>query len=101
MDERMAPEVRLAALAAHLAARKLDVDLGPDGLRVTNPQVKGCCAKNAADTVSCRPRDEDAGSLWYFTSWGEPIAPADRVTEAAVFVLGRLAAKEERWPRGP
>lgn len=96
MDERMAPEVRLAALAAHLAARKLDVDLGPDGLRVTNPQVKGCCAKNAADTVSCRPRDEDAGSLWCFTSWGEPIAPADRVTEAAVFVLGRLAAKEER-----
>ncbi|WP_171064336.1 hypothetical protein [Actinomadura soli] len=48
----MTPDVRLAALAAHLAARKL------------------------------------------FTSWGEPIAPADRVIEAAVFVLGYLG--EER-----
>lgn len=92
----MTPEVRLAALAAHLAARKLDVDLGPAGLRVANPQVKSCCAGNAADTISCRSRDEDAARLWYYTSWGEPIAPADRVTDAAVFVLGYLAAGEER-----
>ncbi|TDC86726.1 hypothetical protein [Actinomadura sp. 7K507] len=96
MDEAMTPEVRLAALAAHLAARKLDVDLGPAGLRVTNPQVKGCCAKNTADTISCRFRGEDADRLWYFTSWGEPIAPADRVTDAAVFVLGYLAEREEQ-----
>ncbi|TDB93552.1 hypothetical protein [Actinomadura sp. 7K534] len=96
MDERRTPEVRLAALAAHLAARKLDVDLSAAGLRVTNPQVKGCCAKNAADTVSCRPREEDAAALWFFTSWGEPIAPADRLTDAAVAVLGYLAAREER-----
>lgn len=96
MDERTTPETRLAALAAHLSARKLDVDLGPEGLRVTNPQVKGCCAKNAADTISCRLRDEDAGVLWFFTSWGEPIAPADRVTDAAVAVLGYLAVREER-----
>ncbi|TDC62428.1 hypothetical protein E1200_25770 [Actinomadura sp. GC306] len=92
----MTPELRLAALAAHLTARKLDVDLSAAGLRVTNPQVKGCCAQNAADTISCRPRAEDAGALWFFTSWGEPIAPADRLTEAAVFVLGYLAAREER-----
>ncbi|TDE34996.1 hypothetical protein [Actinomadura sp. 6K520] len=92
----MTPEVRLAALAAHLAARKLDVDLSAAGLRVTNPQVKGCCTKNAADTISCRPRDEDGAALWFFTSWGEPIAPADRLTDAAVFVLGSLAVREER-----
>ncbi|MEU8798894.1 hypothetical protein [Spirillospora sp. NPDC048819] len=96
MDERMATEVRLAALAAHLAARKLDVELGASGLRVTNPQVEGCCAQNAADTISCRQREDDAHRFWYYTSWGEPIAPADRVTDAAVFVLGYLAAREER-----
>jgi hypothetical protein len=90
----MAPEARLAALAAHLSARKLDVQLDSSGLRVENPQVEGCCSRNAADTVSCRPRDDDAGRLWYFTSWGEPIAPADRVTDAAVFVLGYLSRDE-------
>ncbi|TDD79218.1 hypothetical protein E1293_24005 [Actinomadura darangshiensis] len=90
----MTPEVRLAALAAHLAARKLDVELGSKGLRVANPQVKGCCSPHATDTIACRTRDEDAGRLWYFTSWGEPIAPADRVTDAAVFVLGYLSGEE-------
>ncbi|WP_433476693.1 hypothetical protein ACQPZP_06340 [Spirillospora sp. CA-142024] len=90
----MTPEVRLAALAAHLAARKLDVQLDSDGLRVRNPHVKSCCTQHTGDTISCRTRDEDGAGLWYFTSWGEPIAPADRVTDAAVFVLGYLSGDE-------
>ncbi|MCP9953145.1 hypothetical protein [Actinomadura madurae] len=89
MDDVRTPELRLAALAAHLSARKLDVGLDSGGLRVRKPQAKG----NAEDTISCRVRPEDGGRLWYFTSGGEPIAPADRVTDAAVFVLGHLAGE--------
>lgn len=90
MDDGRTPELRLAALAAHLAARKLDVGLDSHGLRVRKPQANG---DGAADTISCRIRPEDGGRLWYFTSRGEPIAPADRVTDAAVFVLGHLAGE--------
>jgi hypothetical protein len=85
---------RLAALGAHLAARKFDVQLDSGGLRVTSPQVKECCGRRESDTISCRVRDEDGGRLWYFTASGEPIAPADRVTDAAVFVLGHLTGEE-------
>ena len=94
MDDGTAPLARLAALGAHLAARKFDVQLGSRGLLVTSPQVKGCCGRRESETISCRVRNEDGGRLWYFTASGEPIASADRVTDAAVFVLGHLTGDE-------
>ena len=94
MDDGTAPLARLAALGAHLAARKFDVRLDSRGLRVTSPQVKDCCGRRKSDRISCRARGEDGGRLWYFTASGEPIAPADRVTDAAVFVLGHLTREE-------
>ncbi|QKG23551.1 hypothetical protein [Actinomadura verrucosospora] len=83
----------LAALAAHLSAHRLTVELTSRGLRVANPDAPGCCAEvgRASDLITCRARPEDFGAAWFWTSWGEPIARADRLTDAAVFVRGYLA----------
>ncbi|MGI5324780.1 hypothetical protein [Actinomadura nitritigenes] len=46
----------LAALAAHLSAHRLAVELTSRGLRVANPDVAGCCAEvgRASDLITCR-----------------------------------------------
>ncbi|GAA4060197.1 hypothetical protein [Actinomadura miaoliensis] len=88
----------LAALGARLSARRLPVDYTARGLRVKNPRVPGCCAEVAhpCDTIRCRRRADDGGTPWYFTSWHEPIAPADAPDDAAMYVLGYLARGPER-----
>jgi hypothetical protein len=45
--------------------------------------------------ITCRPRPEDGGVSWFFTSWREPIAPSDQITDAALFVLGYLNRRPE------
>ncbi|GLW64664.1 hypothetical protein Arub01_29080 [Actinomadura rubrobrunea] len=87
----------LAALAMNLSARRLAVTTTPRGLRVVNKDVPGCCddSRYASDTVSCRPRAEDGGTLWFFTSWGEPIAPADQVEDAAMYIHACLSRRPE------
>ncbi|WP_131735970.1 hypothetical protein [Actinomadura roseirufa] len=97
MAESTTPEGRLAALAAHLGARKLTVELTPNGLLVTNQNAPGCCpeTRHPRDLITCRKRPEDDGTLWLFTSWGEPIAPADQIIDAAVFILGYLGQRTE------
>jgi hypothetical protein len=87
----------LAALGAHLSAHRLTVELTSRGLRVVNPDVPGCCGEVgcASDVVACRARSEDFGNAWFWTSWGEPIARADQVTDAAVFIRGYLSACSE------
>lgn len=87
---------RLAALHTHLLARGLTAKLTPQGLRISNPQVSGCCDKAAADLVTCRPRPEDGGALWFYTSWQEPIGPADDIIDASVFIIGYLNRRAER-----
>jgi hypothetical protein len=93
--DRTTPQDRLAVLGAHLSAHHLTVEPTARGLRVTNPQVAGCCAEvpAAGDLITCRPRRDDGGVIWYYTSWQEPIAPADRITDAAVALLGYLAER--------
>ncbi|MFV2172630.1 hypothetical protein ACFHW2_13760 [Actinomadura sp. LOL_016] len=61
------------------------------------PGIGGCCddASVPADVITCRPRPEDGGRRWFWTSWNEPIAEADRIVEATTFVLGYLAARGE------
>ncbi|QFG23614.1 hypothetical protein [Actinomadura sp. WMMB 499] len=95
-DRTFSPDP-LACLGAHLSARRLDVDLTARGLRVTNPDGAGCCAEAnaAADVITCRPRPDDGGREWFWTSWNEPIAEADRIVEATTFVLGYLARGRE------
>jgi hypothetical protein len=84
---------RLAALGAHLSAHGLTVELTSRGLRVKNPEVRGCCPENPtlSDLIGCRARADDGGRLWFFTGWAEPIAPADQVTEAVVTIKGYLS----------
>lgn len=94
MDDRTAREARLAALGAHLAARRFDVELTEWGLQVTNPPVpeRRASVVMAGDVITCSRRRGD-GSWWYFTSWREPIAPADQVADAAAYILGYLTRR--------
>jgi hypothetical protein len=83
----------LAPLAGFLAGQGLKAELTDTGLKVVNPQIAGCCSAHAADMVSCRPRPEDGGRLWYWTSWGAPIAEADHIVDAALIIRGYLARR--------
>jgi hypothetical protein len=84
-----------------LSAKGFTVDLQAGGLKVTNPEVTGCCedVRRASDTITCRKRDSDGGRLWLWTSWGEPIAEADHITDATTAVMGYLAACHVGAPR--
>ncbi|MFC4052865.1 hypothetical protein ACFOY4_24520 [Actinomadura syzygii] len=97
MADRTVSDDRLAALGAHLSARRLDVELTSRGLRVENAGTPGCCedVPIPSDVINCRTRVEDGGRPWFFTSWNEPIAEAGRVTDAAVFILGYLHRDEQ------
>jgi hypothetical protein len=91
----MTSERRLAALGAHLSSRGFKVDLTARGLSVRNPNVPGCCDEvaHASDTIACRPRLDDGGRLWFFTSWNAPIAEADRITDATMAIKANLAGR--------
>ncbi|MDL4775799.1 MULTISPECIES: hypothetical protein [Thermomonosporaceae] len=95
MDDRTGREAWLAALGAHLAARRFEVELTARGLQVTNPREPGCCESvvMAGDMITCSRRGSDGGRLWFFTSWREPIAPADEIINAAVFIHGYLSRR--------
>jgi len=69
-----------------------------DGLRVVNKDVPGCCdgSRHASDTVSCRPRQDDGGTPWFFTSWGEPIASANQVEDAGMYVHAYLSRQPQQ-----
>ncbi|WP_346040789.1 hypothetical protein [Actinomadura chokoriensis] len=73
------------------------MDLTSGGLRVVNEHVPGCCAEvvHPSVRITCRKRREDSGNPWFWTSWREPIAPADRITDASVVILGYLTARPE------
>ncbi|GAA4065843.1 hypothetical protein [Actinomadura miaoliensis] len=92
-----ASESRLAALAAHLDAHRFDVKLTNRGLRVRNPNAPGCCDDNPvlSDTIKCHRRTKDGGRLWFFNAAREPIAEADRLEDAVVWVKGRLTPRDE------
>lgn len=85
----------LGALMHRLDVYDLDVRITPEGLLVTNPFKNGCCPDNPepSDTITCRPRLDDDRRLWFFTSWQHPIAEADRVVDAAVFIAAMLGAR--------
>lgn len=87
-------EARLAALAAHLRAHRFEIELTNQGLRVRNPDGPTCCEDSPmrSDMITCCRRDSDGGRLWFFTSWKDPIAEADRVTDAVTRIKGYLGA---------
>lgn len=90
-----AEQMRLGALMRRLDLRgDLDLKLKPHGLVVSNPASAGCCGDNEelSDTITCKRRPEDGHRLWFFTSWGEPIAEADHTYDAAGIIASRLRA---------
>ncbi|GAA2398279.1 hypothetical protein GCM10010191_01240 [Actinomadura vinacea] len=86
----------LARLGAHLGAHGFAVDLTDRGLTVSNPEVAGCCPEVArtSDTITCRSRREDGGRLWFWSSWGQPLAEADHITDALIAVKINLAGRD-------
>ncbi|WP_067489193.1 winged helix-turn-helix domain-containing protein [Actinomadura hibisca] len=93
MNEYPTSHARLAALGTRLATQ-FTAELSSRELTVRNPDVSACCedaGRCRSDTITCRPRPEDSGALWFFTSWKEPIAPADRLIEAVTYVQGYMA----------
>lgn len=81
---------RLSALGTVLRAYGFRARMTPDGLHVTNPDVPGCCTAHPSDVISARPREDDAGRPWFFTSSRYPLAEADRVPDAVIAVMRLL-----------
>lgn len=88
--------VRLKALGMHLKAHGFTVDYVAGGLVVHNTTSTGrsCCGAEgvSGDTITCRPHDKDEGRYWFFTSWQQPIAESERITDALVMIKGYLGA---------
>ncbi|MFD0685891.1 hypothetical protein [Actinomadura fibrosa] len=86
------PPSRLYALGARLTVHGFETVLTARGLSVLNHEAPGCCdlVSCRSDCIQCRPRRDDSDRLWFFTSWGHPIAEAERVIDAAVLVAGYL-----------
>ncbi|MFB4316501.1 hypothetical protein [Actinomadura sp. 21ATH] len=89
MTDRRTDADPLAALGAFLTACGFLAEPATDGLRVVNPQALGCCGL-IADTISLRP-DAHGGPGVLWTSWGEPVGPATRITDAALIVMAYLS----------
>ncbi|MFA1545393.1 hypothetical protein [Actinomadura chokoriensis] len=82
-----AARARLDALRVRLLAVGFGAELAAGELTVIAPVSDG---PRLSDVVTCRPRLEDDGRLWFFDHRGEPIAEADNVTDAVVHLGGTL-----------
>ncbi|MFI0366687.1 hypothetical protein ACH35V_02340 [Actinomadura sp. 1N219] len=97
-NEAVESYVRLKALGMHLRAHGFTVvqHQVAGGLVVRNltSTARTCCGARgvAGDTITCRPYDEDEGRYWFFTSWQQPIAESERITDALVMIKGYLGA---------
>lgn len=78
----------LIVLAARLSEQNLIVVLGAGKVLVRHP-----AHEDVADTITCQPRAEDDMALWFYTSWREPIAGAEQVTEAVAKVVAYMVVK--------
>src|SRR5690606_5190708 len=81
---------RLASLRETLSGQGFETRLEIASLIVIDKPDGGPCL---ADTITCREREDDEGRLWFYTSWGDPVAEVDRVTDAAVIIAGNLQPK--------
>src|SRR5690606_717369 len=81
---------RLDALGTVLRAHGLTAWMTPDGLHVENPDADGCCTPHPCAVLLAEARGDDGGRLWYVTSYREPLAEADRVTDAVMAVRSLL-----------
>ncbi|GAA3930989.1 hypothetical protein GCM10023085_10460 [Actinomadura viridis] len=93
MADGTTPTNRLAVLGAQLSSRGYEVEWTQHGMRVINSKVPACCPKAAPreDSITLRRRPEDFDNPWFWTVRGEPLAQADRITDAILAVVGLLA----------
>ncbi|GAA4240576.1 hypothetical protein GCM10022254_65770 [Actinomadura meridiana] len=88
--------VRLKMLGMHLRAHGFTIHEVAGGLvvRNTTSTARTCSGARgvAGDTITCRPYEKDEGRYWYFTSWQQPIAETERITDALVMIKGYLGA---------
>lgn len=88
--------VRLQVLGMHLKAHGFTIHHVAGGLVVRNvtSTARSLCGGGgvAGDTITCEPHDGDGGRYWYFTSWRQPIAECERITDALVMIKGYLGA---------
>ncbi|MGP4027002.1 hypothetical protein [Actinomadura sp. 3N407] len=100
VSERESPAVesyvRLKALGMHLKAHGFTTHHVAGGLvvRNTTSTARSCCGVQgvSGDTITCRPHEDDEGRCWFFTSWQQPIAESERITDALVMIKGYLGA---------
>lgn len=91
MARHTSPSDRLAMLAAHLSAHGYETEPAADGLVVRGPTARGCCGIHPAMVVLCEPRADDGGRLWFITSWRQPLAEHDQITQAVTAIKGLLS----------
>lgn len=95
-NESVEAYVRLSALGMHLKAHGFTVAQVAGGLVVRNTtssaRTRGGARGVSGDTITCGRYDEDWGRYWFFTSWRQPIAESDRITDALVMIKGYLGA---------
>ncbi|GLZ15897.1 hypothetical protein Acsp04_61320 [Actinomadura sp. NBRC 104425] len=74
------------------------IDRTVRAVREVNKDVPECCdeVRYVSDTVVCRPREDDGGTPWVFTSWGALIASADQVEDAAMYVYTYVSRRPEQ-----
>jgi hypothetical protein len=80
----------LAALMSALQGRAVRSEVGCS-LEV----VSRVSPAPPSDTITCRPRPIDGDRLWFFDGEGEPLAPADHITEAAVVIAANAGRAAE------
>ncbi|RFS84589.1 hypothetical protein D0T12_13630 [Actinomadura spongiicola] len=81
---------RLEVLKEHLTTCGSDLKFAGTGLLVTTPSNQ--TGRRRSVLVMCHPRPDDAGKLWFWLHGPtpHPIAPADRIIDAAVEICGAL-----------
>lgn len=91
---------RLFALMSNLTPRGFTCSIDESGstLLVLAPNASG---PRAAIDVVCKPRQEDGGNLWYWTSYGKPLANGEDVVGAAVALVGILESARFTPVSGP
>lgn len=80
-------QARLSILAEELATFFL-VNTTAKGLLVRHHQQP-----TLADTITCRPHTDQPDQMWFYTSWQDPIAPADQVGMAVEKVKDYLKVR--------
>lgn len=77
----------LYLLRTQMQTRGYTCHLDSETLTVVAPVSDG---PRLADEIVCKPRQRDDGRLYFWTSGGRPLAPIDKVEDAALTIVTLL-----------